>query len=156
MISGSSRSASSRVQPVLASTRIGPLNTSRTARERLEVLRPAALDLERREIGGAGGTLGDDRRLVDADREIGRRDLGRQADQLVDRDAEDLAGEVVEGDVERALGGAVPADVGCPCRADASELLAQPPRDRPDRCECPRQARQEHGQIAAIVSGVSP
>ena len=92
--------------------------------ERLEVLRPAALDLERREIGGPGGSLGDDGRLVDADREIGRRDLGRKADQLVDRDPEDLAGEVVEGDVERALGGAIPADVGRPCRAHASELLA--------------------------------
>ena len=90
--------------------------------QRLEVLRPAALDLERREVGGPGGSLGDDRRLVDADGEVGRRDVGRQADQLVDRDAEDLAGEVVEGDVERALGRAIPADVGRPRRADACEL----------------------------------
>ena len=65
------------VQPVLASTRIGPSNTARTASQRREVLRAAALDLERREVGRAGGALGDDLRLVDADREVGRRDRRR-------------------------------------------------------------------------------
>ena len=45
--------------------------------QRLEVLRAAELDLERREVGGAGGPLGDDRGLVDPDREVGRRDRRR-------------------------------------------------------------------------------
>ena len=102
--SGRSRVPSSSDQPVLASTRIGPVVDRPDRGQRLEVGRPAELDLERREADRPGGPLGDDRRLVDPDREVGRRDLGRQAEQLVDGDPEDLADQVVEGDVERALG----------------------------------------------------
>ena len=49
--SGSSATASSRLQPVLASTRIGPAYTAADGLEGLEVLRPAALDLERGKVG---------------------------------------------------------------------------------------------------------
>ena len=52
--SGSRRSASSRVQPVLASTRIGPSKTRADRLERREVLRSAELDLERREVRRPG------------------------------------------------------------------------------------------------------
>ena len=78
--------------------------------ERREVLRSAALDLERREVGSPGGALGDHAWFVDADREIGRRDVGRQAAQLMGRPAGDLADEVVECDVDGASRRAVTTD----------------------------------------------
>ena len=65
-------------QPVLASTRIGPPKTAADRLERREVV-PARrhLILSAGKSARPGGPLGDDRRLVDADREVGRRDLGR-------------------------------------------------------------------------------
>ena len=85
---------------MLASTRIGPVVHLADRLQRGQVGRAADLDLERREVGRALGPLGDDRRVVDADGEVGRRQLGRQAAQLVDRDAGDLADEVVQRDVD--------------------------------------------------------
>ena len=60
--SGRRATASSGCQPVLASTRIGPSYTARTASQRREVGRTAALDLQGREIGRPARPLGDDRR----------------------------------------------------------------------------------------------
>ena len=84
--SGSSRPASSRdpARVGIDPDRAGEDRPDRL--ERGEVLRAAELDLERREVGRAGRPLGDDRGLVDADREVGRRDVGGQAEQLVHRD----------------------------------------------------------------------
>ena len=78
--------------------------------QRGEVVRAADLDLEGREARATAGPFGDDRRLVDAEREVGRRDRRREPQQPVDRQAQGLAREVVQGDVERALGRAVTAD----------------------------------------------
>ena len=120
--------------------------------ERLEVGRAAELDLERREAGRAGSPLGDDRRLVDADREVGRRDVRREAEQLVDRHAGDLAGQVVERDVERALGRAVMAR----SRPSMAPRRRRPaPRER-RRSDARRPPRAGSGRTAAIVSTVSP
>src|SRR6476659_305069 len=52
--------------------------------EGLQVVRAAALDLERRKVGRPRRTPGDDFRAVDTDREVGRRNLGRQAEELVE------------------------------------------------------------------------
>ena len=102
--------ASSSVQPVLASTRMGPSYTARTASSVARSAGPAHLDLEGRERRGAARTLRDDIGGVDAEREIGRWQVARQPDQLVDRDAGHFAGQVVQRDVDGALGGAVAAD----------------------------------------------
>ena len=98
--------------------------------ERLEVLRAAELDLEGREVGRPGGSFGDHVGLVDADREVGRRDRARQVEQPMDREAEDLAGEVVDGDVEGALGPAIPAQVVRPGPAEPLERRARRGRVR--------------------------
>ena len=73
------------VQPVLASTRIGPSKTSRTASSVARSPGPPHLILSAGKSRRAGGALGDDVGLVDADGEVGRREVGRQAEQLVDR-----------------------------------------------------------------------
>ena len=78
--------------------------------ERRDVIHPAELDLQRGEPRGAAGTIGDDRGLVDPEREIGRRDLRREPEQPMDGLTRDLASEVVEGDVERAFRPAVVGD----------------------------------------------
>ena len=49
--------------------------------DRREVRRSADLDLERREVRRPARALGDDRRLVDAQREVGRRDDAVDAEQ---------------------------------------------------------------------------
>ncbi len=109
-ISGSRRSASSRVQPVLASTRIGPPKTSRTARSVSRSCGPPSLILS------AGNAAARDARSATISgssmpivKSVGGI-VGREADQLVDRDAQHLAHEVVQGDVDGAFGGPVPAD----------------------------------------------
>ena len=78
--------------------------------ERLEVVGTADLDLQGREAARASGPLRDDLRLVDPDREVRRRDLCREAEQAMDGQPDTLAEQVVERDVERALGGAVVGD----------------------------------------------
>ena len=123
-ISGSRRSASSRVQPVLASTRIGPAKTARTARSVSRSCGPPHLILSAGKSAARAARwatiAGSSMPIVKSVGGIVRR----KAEQLVDRDPEHLAGQVVEGDVEGALGGAIPANVGRPGRADAGELLA--------------------------------
>ena len=55
--------------------------------ERRDVGRAADLDLQRREVAGPGRPLRDDVGGIDAQREVGRRDVGRQVEQLVEREA---------------------------------------------------------------------
>ena len=76
----------------------------------LEVLRPPELDLESREMGRPRSTLAHDGRLVDADREIGRRQVRGESAKLVDGLPCHLADQIVERDVERATRGPVTAD----------------------------------------------
>ena len=120
----------------------------------LEVLRPAALDLERREIRGSGGALGDDRRLVDADREVGRRDLGRKADQLVDRDPSPCrpgrGGRCRARTWRRRSSGR-----RRPCRATRASCSSAAARSSRS-VAMPSALDSRSGMIAAIVSGVSP
>ena len=52
-----------------------PVVDLRTASSVARSLGAADLDLERREVARAPGPLGDDRRLVEAEREVGRRDV---------------------------------------------------------------------------------
>ena len=59
---------------------------------------------------GPGRPLGHDLRLVEADREVRGRHLARCAEQLGQADREALPGQVVQRDVEGALGRPVVAD----------------------------------------------
>ena len=132
--------ASSRVQPVFASTRIGPVEDR--ADRRAASRGPAArrsLILSAGKCGGPGSPLGDDRGLVDADREVGRRDLGRtgRAARGPARPAT-LPTQVVQGDVDGALGRAVPADRGVHRGGASTSASARRPRSaraRPDRLD---------------------
>src|SRR6476646_4523760 len=102
--SGSSATASSRVDPD------GPGVDVPNSTQRRKVGRPADLDLERGEIGRPGRTLGDDRRLVKAQGEVGRWEVLRETAELVDGDGQRLADEVVQGDIDRTAGRAMTTD----------------------------------------------
>gem|GEM_PF-6685916 len=73
----------------------------------------------------AGRARGDDRRLVKAEGEVGRPDVRRQAEEVPDRSPGDLADEVVEGAVDRALRTAVPADCFAHRVAGGAEALGR-------------------------------
>src|SRR5439155_857478 len=75
-----------------------------------EVVGAADLDLQGREGCGPPGPLRDDRRRVEPEGEVRRRDVRREAEEIMDGTPRDLAHEVVEGDVEGAFRRAVPAD----------------------------------------------
>ena len=104
------RRASSGVQPVLASTRIGPPNTARTARTVSRSVGPPTLILSAGKSAArrarSATTAGSSMPSVKSVGGISPVD----AEQSRHRQAEPLADEVVEGDVDRALGRAVVAD----------------------------------------------
>ena len=149
------------VQPVFASTRIGPSKTSRTASSVARSAGPPTLIFSAGKSRPARRPLGDDLRLVDAQREVGRRHVGREPEQLVDRHAEALADEVVERDVERALRGPVVADRARPC-SDAGDLerRAASARSAGDRSIALEQQRQDGrhrlGRLAVVSGPGSP
>ena len=74
------RRASSGCQPVLASTRMRPVVDRPDRLEGREVRGATHLDLQRREVRGPPGPLRDDRRLVEPEREVRRRDVRRHAE----------------------------------------------------------------------------
>ena len=78
--------------------------------ERFEIGRATELDLERREVRRSSGALSDDGGLVDAEAEVGRQQLAGRAEELRQRQAKPLAGQVVESEVDQAFGGAVVGD----------------------------------------------
>ena len=78
--------------------------------ERLEVAWSSQFDLEGRKRRRPSRPPRDDSWLVDPDREVGRRDVGRQAEDRVDRRPEHFPNEVVERDVDGAARAAVTAD----------------------------------------------
>ena len=107
---GRSSSAISRVQPVFASTRIGPPKTERTASSVARSSGPPHLILSAGKSAArparSATTAGSSMPRV---KSVGGID-GRQAEQRVDGLAHHLADEVVQRDVDRALRAAVPAD----------------------------------------------
>ena len=155
--SGSSASATSGVQPVLASTRIGPAKTARTASSVsmsagpptliLRAGKPAARRARSATTAGAS---------MPSVKSVGGI-VARQGDQLAHRQAEPLAGQVVEGDVDGALDRAVVADGGAhqplgvlERRADVVDARRAGPSRSADS------ASSSSGATAAIVAGVSP
>ena len=109
------RAAGARRRPGSSRCWRRPGSVRRTPRGRLAASRgrrgPPHLILSAGKSAARRGPLGDDGRLVDADREVGRRDrrrTGRAARGPGRRGT--LPDEIVERDVDGALGGAVPAD----------------------------------------------
>ena len=113
----------------------GRRRRARTASSVSRSARPADLDLEGREVARPFGPGRHDLRLVDADREVRRRDVGRQAEEPMDGQAEPLA--------ERGRGGRCRGRTWRPPWWPIAAAIAAARPERPARLSAGRRGRGE-------------